>query len=162
MAGSTTTKADADLYEEDFHLWTQRQAELLRGHRFADLDLANLIEEVEDLGKRDRRRVESRTQTIIEHLLKLTHSPAAHPRPGWQATVARERDRLQRDLSASLRNHLLAALPSLYTGARRPVVIDLKPEGVAADSLPLECPYTLDEILDPDWFPTNVHGLVDD
>ena len=67
------------LYEQDFYAWAKAQADLLRAGRYADLDLEHLIEEVDDLGESLRRSVRSRIRTIIEHLLKLEHSPAREP-----------------------------------------------------------------------------------
>jgi DNA polymerase III delta prime subunit len=69
------------LYDEDFVVWTERQAEILR--RLAregsnlPLDWDNLAEEVESLGKSDRREVESYLERILEHLIKLRYSPSA-------------------------------------------------------------------------------------
>ena len=75
-------------YDEDFFLWTQGQAALLRDAAARGLDvpfdLANLAEEIESLGRRDRRGVGNRVARIIEHLLKLQHSPAVDPRRGWR------------------------------------------------------------------------------
>jgi Domain of unknown function DUF29 len=147
-----------DLYEDDFPLWAEHQATLLRARRFDELDLENLIEEVEDLGRRERDMVESHVETILEHLLKLALSHADRPRRGWLVTVDRQRAKLARKLTTTLRNHLEAALPALYAGVRRPVARQLENDGVALDALPPTCPYSLDQILDPDWYPANVQG----
>ena len=72
------------LYEQDFYAWSKAQADLLRAKRYSDLDLEHLIEEVDDLGESLNRSVRSRIRTIIEHLLKLEHSPAQDPRAGWR------------------------------------------------------------------------------
>jgi hypothetical protein len=77
----------SDLYEQDFYAWAREQATLLRAGRFEELDLAHLTEEVDDLGDSLYRSVRSRIRTIIEHLLKLQHSPAAEPRGLWLDTV---------------------------------------------------------------------------
>jgi Domain of unknown function DUF29 len=142
-----------DLYEDDFPLWAERQASLLRAGRFDELDLDNLIEEVEDLGRRERDMVESYVETILEHLLKLALSPAGRPRRGWLVTVDRQRAKLARKLTTTLRHHLVTALPALYAGLRRPVARQLEKDGVSPDTLPAACPYSLDQILDPDWYP---------
>jgi uncharacterized protein DUF29 len=147
-----------DLYQDDFVLWAERQAATLRARRFDELDLENLIEEVEDLGRRERDMVESHVETILEHLLKLALSHADRPRRGWLVTVDRQRAKLARKLTTTLRNHLEAALPALYAGVRRPVARQLENDGVALDALPPTCPYSLDQILDPDWYPANVQG----
>jgi hypothetical protein len=150
-----------DLYEEDFPLWAERQAALLRAQRFDELDLENLIEEVEDLSRRERDTVESYVETVLEHLLKLELSTASRPRRGWLVTVDKQRVKLARKLTTTLRNHLEAELPALYAGLRRPMTRQLEKEGVPFKSPPPASPYTLDQILDPDWFPKNVHGIKD-
>jgi hypothetical protein len=148
-----------NLYEKDFPLWAERQAALLRAKRFDELDLTNLIDEVEDLSRRERETVESHVETIVEHLLKIELSNASRPRRGWLVTVDKQRARLLRKLTRTLRNHLEAALPTLYAGLRRPVARQLEKDGVSSKSLPSVCPYTLEQILDPDWLPANVHGM---
>jgi Domain of unknown function DUF29 len=157
MAKVIARRPAGDFYEDDFALWAERQASLLRARRFDELDLENLIEEVEDLGRRERDMVESHIETILEHLLKLEFSNADRPRRGWLVTVDRHRARLARKLTATLRNHLETALPALYAGLRRPVARQLDKDGVSPDALPPNCPYTLDHILDPDWYPASPH-----
>jgi hypothetical protein len=150
-----------DLYENDFALWAEHQAALLRAGRFDALDLDNLIEEVEDLGRRERDMVESHTETILEHLLKLALSRADRPRRGWLVAVDRRRAKLARKLTTTLRNHLETELPTLYAGLRRPVARQLEKDGVSPDALPSACPYTLDQILNLDWYPAGPHGLAE-
>jgi hypothetical protein len=147
-----------DLYQDDFVLWAERQAATLRARRFDELDLENLIEEVEDLGRRERDMVESHVETILEHLLKLALFHADRPRRGWLVTVDRQRAKLARKLTTTLRNHLEAELPALYAGVRRPVARQLENDAVALDALPPTCPYSLDQVLDLDWYPANVQG----
>ena len=108
-----------NLYERDFYAWSKQQAELLRLARFSDLDLAHLILEVEDLGETVYRSVRSRVRTIIEHLLKLEHSPASEPKRGWRETIRTQRADLDEDLSAALRPRVEAGLPRYYAKARR-------------------------------------------
>ena len=149
------------LYDEDFPLWAERQAALLRAGRFDELDLENLIDEVEDLSRRERKSIESYVETILEHFLKLALSPAERPRRGWLVTVDKQRVKLARELTPTLRNHLEAELPALYGGLRRPVARQLEKDHVPADALPAACPYMLDQILDPDWYPDNAHCIKD-
>jgi hypothetical protein len=146
--------AAKNLYDEDFYVWTQTQAALLREGRFGDLDLQNLIEEVEDLGGALERSVRSRTRTIMEHLLKLQHSPAEDPRLSWRATVRTQRSELLDDLTPSLQHHLAARLPELYARARYDAEGSLRDHGEqdAANALPTTCPYGLDQITG-DWLP---------
>ena len=81
---ATRIKPEAkSIYDQDFYVWTEVQAELLRQRRFEALDLDNLIEEVEGLGDSKKSAVLSDATVVIEHLLKLQHSPATDPRAGW-------------------------------------------------------------------------------
>ena len=143
-----------NLYERDFYAWSKQQAELLRLARFSDLDLAHLILEVEDLGETVYRSVRSRVRTIIEHLLKLEHSPASEPKRGWRETIRTQRADLDEDLSAALRPRVEAGLPRYYAKARRDAAAALRDYGepAAADALPRTCPYVLDQIIS-DWLP---------
>jgi hypothetical protein len=161
MAKMISPPADVTLYEEDFYLWVERQAELLRQGRFRALDLAHLIEEVEDLGTNLRNAVASRTREIVLHLLKLQYSPAVEPRRGWRDSVGKQRDDLELEITPSLRRHLITELESVYQLARRRAVDDLAQDGVKPDQLPASCPYTLEQILDPVWRPDNLHGIED-
>lgn len=99
-------------YDRDFVEWTREQAKALRAAKNARanlfLDWDHLAEEIEDMGKSERRELANRINTIIEHLLKLQCSSATQPRPGWKTTVAREREQVRKVLadSPSLRQQL--------------------------------------------------------
>ena len=161
MTKALARPTERALYEEDFPLWAERQAALLRDRRFEKLDLDNLIEEIEALSRQERKSVESHVETIVEHLLKLMLSPSDRPRRGWLVTVDKQRVRLARELTTTLRNHLQVELPALYAGQRRPVARLLAKDGVSLDTLPATCSYTLEQVLDSDWYPDNVHGIRD-
>lgn len=149
----------AGLYEGDFHVWALQQAERLRAGRLDDLDLANLAEEIEGLAIAVRSAVRSRTRTIIEHLLKLQYSPAAEPRHGWRRTVRIRRKELADDLSASPQKQLSDDFGELYADARENAADDLRAhgEGNAADTLPLTCPYTFEQVAG-EWLPPGLEA----
>jgi uncharacterized protein DUF29 len=141
------------LYEEDFYAWSKAQAGLLRAGRYAELDLEHLIEEVDDLGDALKRSVRNRLRTIMEHLLKLQHSPAQDPRSAWRATVRTQRIRLRDGLKASIRREVGSELAELYADARALAEGALRDHGeLAAAALPATCPYSLDQI-SSDWLP---------
>lgn len=142
------------LYEEDFYAWCRAQADLLRSGRLSELDLGHLTEEVDDLADALKRSVRNRIRTIVEHLLKLQHSPAHDPRAGWRATVRTQRIKLRDGLTASLRPEVENELAELYADARGLAEGALRDHGehAAADALPATCPYTLDQITG-DWLP---------
>lgn len=142
-------------YDEDFYLWALEQADLLRRGRFADLDLANLVEEVEGLGISLRNAVLSNTRVVIEHLLKLSVSRDSQPRNGWRASIREHRRRIELDLTASLRRDLEAELAKVFQRACRDAAGGLTDYGEddAAKALPTTCPYTLEQILDHAFWP---------
>jgi len=152
---ATRTKPPPEkLYDEDFYVWAERQAELLRAGRLDKLDLENLILEVEGLADVKRSAVLNNARVVIEHLLKLQHSPAQDPRGGWEDSVFEHRSRLEIDLTPRLRQILADELARVYHLARRNSEASLRRHGetAAADALPETCPYTLDQITG-DWLP---------
>jgi Domain of unknown function DUF29 len=153
MATQLRPKAK-NLYDDDFYVWTEVQAELLRRRQLEALDLDNLIEEVEALGRAEKSNVLSNASAIIEHLLKLQHSPAQDSRNVWRASVREHRRGLRRDLTPRLHQILDQALSALYQEIRDDTVAMLRDYGedAAADALPTACPYSLDQIIG-DWWP---------
>jgi len=153
MATRTRPKAK-ELYEKDFYVWTEVQAALLRERRFEAVDLDNLIEEVEGLGDGRKSAVLSNASVIMEDLLKLQYSPAEDPRRGWAESILERRDRLELELTPRLRQILGDELPRVYAMTRRRTMRKLRLYGehAAADALPAECPYSLDQITG-DWWP---------
>jgi hypothetical protein len=152
---ATQVKAAAhDLYERDVYAWSSEQAALLRARRFVDLDLEHVISEIEDVGGGLYREIRSRVRTIMEHLLKLEHSPAVEPRAGWESTIRMARADIADDLTPSLRPRIEQNLARFYEIARAEASASLREHGehAAADALPQACPYTLDQITS-DWLP---------
>jgi len=152
---ATRIKPDtAELYRSDFYLWALEQARLLRAERFHEVDLEHLAEEVEGLAAANWNAVRSHARNIIEHLLKLQYSPAQEPRNAWRHTVRMQRQQLEDVLTPTLRRDLENDLGRQYARTRRVLDATLRDYGEhrAADALPAECPYTLDEILG-DWLP---------
>ena len=141
-------------YDQDFYVWTEVQAELLRQRRFEALDLEHLIEEVEGLGDAKKSAVLNNASVIIEHLLKLQHSPAQDPRRGWAESILEHRTRLELELTPRLRQILEDELPRVYALTRRATEgkLRLHGEDVAAAGLPNTCPYGVDQITG-DWWP---------
>ena len=142
------------LYEDDPYAWTREQAALLRSRRFGALDLEHLVEAIEAWGDMQREAVLSNARVVVEHLLKLAHSPAEDPRNGWRATIREHRARLELGLTPRLLQVLGDDLERIYTIARRNAEGALRDhaEPAAADALPTTCPYTLDQIT-TDWWP---------
>lgn len=141
-------------YDADFYAWALEQAALLKERRFDDLDLDNLIEEVEDLAGTKLSRVLNNSRVVIEHLIKLQHSPASDPRNGWRRTVREHRRRVQTDLTPRLRQILESEIPRIHAAARDDAVAGMRDfgENAAADEVPADCPYGYDHVTG-DWWP---------
>ena len=142
-----------ELHDSDFYAWTLDQAQALRDLDAArwngPLDLSNLAEEVEEFGSERRAAIESHLVRIIEHLLKLDHSPATEPRPGWEDSVDRARTEIDLRLTPTIRHAVGDSLDMLYRLGRRHAERGLRAHGesAAAEALPVTCPYTLEELL---------------
>ncbi|RIK33423.1 MAG: DUF29 domain-containing protein [Chloroflexi bacterium] len=139
------------LYDSDFYAWTQNQADLLRQGDFRRLDLDNLIEEIEDMGKSQQRQLESRLVVLIAHLLKWQFQPDKRSR-SWQATIRIQRIRLHKLLreNPSLRAQLDQVIIEAYEVA---VEAAWGETGLDSTVFPTTCPYTAEQILDADFLP---------
>jgi hypothetical protein len=144
-------------YDDDFYAWTQYQAEVLRSMPCDDnrFDRDHVAEEIEDLGKSERDAVRSQVRRILVHLLKLAYSPAGAPRRGWRGSIIDARAELEEKLSPTLQQDLSTNLCKIYASARKRVASDLQDysEQETAALLPTTCPYTVDQILEDDWYP---------
>ena len=147
----------APLYEEDFVRSTEEQARALRKASQSRVNLAldwqNLAEEIDDLGRSVRRELRRRLTVIVEHLMKLEHSPAIDPRGGWMDTINRERLNIEDLLedSPSLRRELPSMIERLKPRVARLVTSSLFGYGETVKSLPVPA-YTEDQVL-AGWFP---------
>jgi hypothetical protein len=101
---------------------------------------------------------------LVEHLLKLEHSPAIHPRQHWLKSVDNARSEIADVLTKSLLKAVEPDLDELYTDGRDAARRELAGFGEleAAKFLPDTCPYTLEQLLTKRWYPTNRHGLIDE
>jgi len=148
---------DGPRYEDDLYAWTQYQAQVLRSLRVSDnrFDRDHVAEEIEDLGKSERDAVRSQIRRIIEHLLKLAYLPAAQPRYDWMRSIADARAALEDKLSSTLRRDIEATLEKLYEDGRRNAALALCTFGEekAAQAFSAQCPFSLEEICQQDWYP---------
>jgi hypothetical protein len=136
-------------YTTEYDRWLDEQAEYLRSRQLEKLDIENLIEELEELGNELRRKVESYAKRIIEHLLYCEYwlAEVERNKNHWQGEIAAFRDDLEALLTTNLRKHLEQNWDKIYDKARR--IATLKSQIF----LPIECPYTLKQILNQDFLP---------
>ncbi len=142
----------ATLYDRDIALWAEAIADLLRQGHFEQLDMEHLIDEVEDLGRRQRDRLTSSLRLILHHLLKWQYQPERRS-PSWVKTIQRERLNTQTylDDTPSLRRILNQDwLEKIYLTARKEAAIET---GLPLNHFPAVCGYTWDQVLNETYFP---------
>ena len=139
------------LYDTDFNLWVESQLQALQEGRYEDLDLSNLLEEIEDLGRRDRQAIESHLEVIFTHLLKWEFQPEQHCN-SWKSSIRNSRIKIARTLrdSPSLKNFVPSVLEDAYADGRK---IAADETGLALDTFPEARIYTLEQVLDGDFLP---------
>jgi hypothetical protein len=139
------------LYDEDLYAWCNEQARLLRAGEFSRLDVENLAEELESIGRSDRREIDGRLVVLIAHLLKWRLQLGFRSR-SWSATIREQRRRIARLLqeSPSLRPVVDQLLVQAYIDAGDKVADET---GLAETAFAADCPFTSDEILAEDFLP---------
>jgi hypothetical protein len=143
-------KHEAD-YDVDFFAWTQRTAALLRSGRFDELDVEHLAEEVEDMGKRERRELGSRVVVLVVHLLKWAQQPDRRS-PSWEATIVSQRAELGDllDDNQSLRPEVAGYVTRRWTVAVKQAAAETR---LPAAAFPASCPWSAEQILDGGFYP---------
>lgn len=138
-------------YEKDFYSWTQEQANLLKNGRFNDLDIPNLIEEIETMGRSEKRELQSRLTVLLVHLLKWKHQPIKRGR-SWILTIKGQRLNLEDVINDNpgLKPHLANLLNNAYRSA---IVEAAKQTKLDETLFNKACPWSLNQIRDVDFFP---------
>lgn len=140
-----------NLYESDFYAWTKEQAELLKNKTWEQLDLPNLIEEIESLGRQERQELRNRLGVLLGHLLKWQYQPSNRGN-SWLAIIREQRREASRVLkeNPSLKPYLPEALRSSYEAG---VDLAVRETGMDYGTFPPECSYTLEQTLDAHFLP---------
>lgn len=150
MGTKTLKPAAGSLYDEDFAVWTSETARLLRERRFDEVDAEHIAEEIEDMGKRDKRELHSGLTVLIAHLLKWKYQPEKKSE-GWRSTIATQRTEIQLllDDSPSLRRSAKAT-GDIYQRALQSAIAQTS---LPARTFPRECPFSPDQILELSFLP---------
>lgn len=138
-------------YEDDLFAWTQEQAALLRARQIEGLDWDNLAEEIESMGRRDRRELKSRLRVILLYLLKWQAQPDQRG-TSWRKTLRAQRVEI-RDLlqqSPSLRREVQGLMREADADAVKDAIDETS---LRAEIFPNACPYAAEDVLDEDYLP---------
>ena len=152
--GGKESAVNLNLYETDFYAWTQQQANLLRYQLWNQVDLVNLIEEVESLGRRERQELRNRLIILIRHLLKWDYQSSKRSR-SWLATIRIQRRDIIKLLNEnpSLQSSLEVALEEAYENAR-----DLASgeTNLPLSTFPSQCLYLWEDLINLNFYPGDV------
>ena len=138
-------------YEEDFYAWTVEQARLLRSGELSSIDVANIAEEIESLGRSDKRAIESRLTVLLMHLLKWQIQSKMRSQ-SWSGTILEQRRRIEKLLreSPSLHASVNEALAEAYSDAREAASNET---GLPETDFPAECPFTAEQVMSRSFLP---------
>lgn len=144
--------SNSDLYSRDYYAWTQEQVALLREGALQDLDRANLIEEIEDLGRSARKELRSYLEGLVLHLLKWYYQPDYQNR-SWPDSIVENRACVPESLeeNPSLRPQLPTLLRECYPRARRKAARQTR---LPLGTFPETCPWNVEQVLADDFWPS--------
>ena len=138
-------------HNKDFYGWTLATADLLKQGKYQEADMDRIIEEIETLGRSNKRELVSRSGVLMAHLLKWQYQSNLRS-ASWEGTIERQRIEINDLLeeNPSLKSSILEAMPKAYKYAlsilKEETPLNLK-------SLPKDCPYTFEQIIADDFYP---------
>ncbi|MEO0013880.1 MAG: hypothetical protein RLZZ535_2269 [Cyanobacteriota bacterium] len=143
----------ANLYDRDYYLWLSHTAQLISEGKLAEVDTANLIEEIEDMGRSEKRAIESNLVVVLLHLLKYKYQPERRTN-SWKSSIREHRRRLRKAFSASpsLKGYCEEVFSECYQDGREQAADETE---LPLNTFPPESPFTLDETLNPNYLPEN-------
>ena len=143
--------AKSPLYDQDFYAWSNQQAALLRAGKLDQADIDNIAEEIESMGKTEKRELVSRLTVLLLHLLKWRFQPARRGN-SWKNSIATSRDQLTDHLddNPTLRSQLPQAIASAFRYARRAAAEET---GLDDDAFPALCPWSFEQMMDAEFWP---------
>ncbi|PSB08746.1 DUF29 domain-containing protein [Pleurocapsa sp. CCALA 161] len=143
----------ANLYDRDYYLWLSHTAQLISEGKLAEVDTANLIEEIEDMGRSEKRAIESYLVVVLLHLLKYKYQPEKRSN-SWKSSIREHRRRLRKAFSASpsLKGYCEEVFSECYQDGREQAADETE---LPLNTFSPESPFTLDETLNPNYLPEN-------
>lgn len=141
------------LYEQDFYAWANEQAALLRSGRLSAADIEHIAEEIESMGKTEKRELISRLKVLLLHLLKWRYQPVGRS-VSWQLTIKEQRREVARHLAdnPSLKSRLFETMADAYGDA---TIGAARETSLPEENFPAECPWTFEQIMDATFWPDN-------
>jgi hypothetical protein len=143
----------ASLYEQDFYAWANEQAALLRAGKLTAADIEHIAEEIESMGKTEKRELVSRLAVLLAHLLKWRYQPDRRC-SSWDATIRTQRLEVRDHLTdnPSLKARLAETLAAAY---ERATIAATAETGLREATFPAACPWSFEKIMDGEFWPDN-------
>jgi hypothetical protein len=140
-----------NLYEQDFYAWCFSQAEAIRDNRFVDVDILNLAEEIESVGRGEKRELKNLLALLFMHLLKCIYQEERLS-SSWIGTICRMRDQIKDLLkeNPSLKPEFEPIAQRAYATARWDACQET---GISSKVFPIDMPFTIEQALDDKWMP---------
>jgi hypothetical protein len=146
-------RSAAAAYDKDVILWSEQQARLLRAGRFDDLDVEHLADEIEDVGKSEKRELASRMAVLLAHLLKWSLQPKMRSN-SWRSTIVVQRKRVALAIRATPSLKAVMGDPDWREDMWLDAVAQAQKEtGLALEDLPAACPWTMEQAAERDFWP---------
>jgi Domain of unknown function DUF29 len=151
MANLQSRLPIADLYDTDYVGWLETTAAKLRQQDYANVDWHHLVEEIEEMGRSERRSLKNNFIVVVLHLLKWQYQPALRG-GSWAGSIVEHRRRLKDAIadSPSLKPYLQETYLDWYSDAARQAIAETQ---LSSETVPTACPYSLSDILDFDFLP---------
>jgi hypothetical protein len=145
----------ATLYDRDFFAWANEQARLLRAGQLSDADIEHIAEEIESMGKAEKRELVSRLAVLLLHLLKWQFQPKRRG-SSWEATIKLQRRALADHLAdnPSLKSRLSEAIARAYGDA---IIAAGDETGLPENTFPGACPWSFDQVMATTFWPESQH-----
>jgi hypothetical protein len=151
MTTQLSSTNTANLYDRDYYLWLSHTAQLIKENRFSEVDAANLIEEIEDMGRSEQRAIESNLVVVILHLLKYKYQSEKRTN-SWKASIREHRRRLKKafSVSPSLKRYFEEVFDECYQDGREQAADET---GLTLDTFPTKSSFTPSEVLNSEYLP---------
>ncbi len=141
----------SSLYDKDFYAWANEQAALLRSGKLSDADIEHIAEEIESMGKTEKRELFSRLKVLLMHLLKWQFQPVGRS-VSWQLTIKEQRREVARHLAdnPSLKARLSETMADAYGDA---IIAAARETSMPEEVFPTSCPWSFEQIIDVAFWP---------
>jgi len=143
--------SDSALYDRDFYAWANEQAGLLRAGKLSEADLEHIAEEIESMGKTEKRELISRLGVLLAHLLKWRFQSERRTK-SWRLTIEEQRRQIIRHMrdNPSLKSSLSEAMEEAYGDA---IIAAERETDLDRAAFPKSCPWSFEQIIEGGFWP---------